>query len=149
MAATQPSNTPFLGYWFSVTGVSATPIGFAEATLSDVSIAKTAYREGTDDLSMRTLSGLVSYGEVTLNRGLTPALDLYNWIQAVLQKGGGADTRKNLTIALIDAKQTPVATWSLNGALPIRYEISGFNAASTEVVMETVVLDIGGITRTL
>ncbi len=149
MAATQPSNTPFLGYWFSVTGVSSTPIGFAEVTLSDTSIAKTAYREGTDDLSMRSLSGLVSYGEVTLNKGLTPALDLYSWIQAVLQKGGEAGTRRNLSVSLIDAKQKPVASWNLNGALPIRYAISGFSAASTEVVMETIVLDIGSFVRTL
>jgi phage tail-like protein len=142
-------STPYLGYWFAVTGVSATQIGFAEATLSDISIAKTSYREGTDDLSMRTLSGLVSYGEVTLNKGLTPALDLYNWIQTVLQKGSGPATRKNITISLIDASQSPVASWNLNNALPIRHAISGFNAANTEVVLETLVLDIGSIERKL
>ena len=141
--------TPYLGYWFAVTGVSATQIGFAEATLSDISIAKTSYREGPDDLSMRTLSGLVSYGEVTLKKGLTPSLDLYNWIQMVLQKGQGSSTRKNLTISLIDASQSPVASWNLNNALPIQHSISGFNASNTEVVIETLVLDIGSIERKL
>ena len=146
MPVTQPSN-PFLGFWFSVTIPNIATAAFAEATLADISVATANYREGTDDLGVRTLSGLVSYGDVKLSKGLTSSLDLYKWVSSVVEKGG-ANVRRNVSIALTDGKKT-LANWNLIGAMPIGYQTSTMNAANTEVVIETLVLNIGRMERTL
>lgn len=148
MATAQLTN-PYLGYWFSVKVPGIGTTAFAEAALSTISIGTTDYREGTDDASLRTLPGLVSYGNVTLRKGLMDSLDIYNWVHSVLLTGTKA--RQSISISVIDGSSSSskiLANWNFSDALPIRYETGALDAKSTDVILETLVLDIGGMERT-
>ena len=147
--ATAPLTNPYLGYWFSVNVPNIGTTAFAEATLASISIGTTDYREGTDDASLRTLPGMVSYGNVTLRKGLMDSLDIYKWVQSVLPTGTKA--RQSMSISVIDGSSSSskiLANWNFSDALPISYETSGLDAKSTGVIFETLVLDIGGMERT-
>lgn len=148
MANAQLKN-PYLSYWFSVTVPNIGTTAFAQATLSTFSIGTTPYREGTDEPRVRSLPGLVSYGNVVLKKGLMDSLDIYNWVQSVVHAGDNA--RQSMSIAVIDGSASPskiLANWNLSGALPIQYEMSALDAKSTDVMFETIVLDIAGMART-
>ena len=56
--------------------------------------------------------------------------------------------RRNISIALTDGKKT-LANWNLIDAMPVGYQTSAMNAANTEVVIETLVLSIGRMERTV
>ena len=58
--------------------------GLQLASFSEVAIGATTtdvidYREGTDPLHVRKLSGLTRFGNVSLKRGVTDSLELFEW----------------------------------------------------------------------
>jgi phage tail-like protein len=119
---------------------------FAEATVADSTTDTVEYREGTDPTTVRKLSGLTKYGNVTLKKGLTDNMDLYNWRKQVVETGASA-ARKNVSIVLMDEEGADKARWNLVEAWPTKYDPSGFNAKGNEVIIETFELVHEGITR--
>ena len=66
---------------------------------SPASISRTDaidYREGDDPTHVRKLPGLTKYGNVTLKRGITDSMDLYNWYKDVV-----AGKIKRATVAIV------------------------------------------------
>ncbi|CAB5669338.1 conserved hypothetical phage tail region protein [Delftia tsuruhatensis] len=141
--ATQLTN-PYRGFRFRVEISGIQIASFSEATVPDITIETVDYREGTDPVYKRPLSGLSTYGRLTLKKGLTDSMDLYNWHQLVAQKGSTTSgAQKNISLILMDAEGNDKVRWNVINAWPTKYEASGLNAASTEVMVETfeVVLD--------
>lgn len=146
MATSSPQD-PFRGFRFRFQVKSIIVAAFSEVTIPDITVETVDYREGTDDTCRRALSGLTTYGRVTLRKGLTSSLELYNWHQQVVQKGASASSRQHASIMLLDADGTNAATWTLYGAWPTRYETSGLSAASSEIMIETMELAIDHMKR--
>ena len=46
----------------------------------------------------------------------------------------------NLTISLLNEEHAPVYMWRVYNSIPIKWELSSFNANNSEVVVETLVL---------
>jgi phage tail-like protein len=141
--ATQLTN-PYRGFRFRVEISGIQIASFSEATVPDITIETVDYREGTDPVYKRPLSGLSTYGRLTLKKGLTDSMDLYNWHHLVAQKGSTTSgAQKNISLILMDAEGNDKVRWNVINAWPTKYEASGLNAASTEVMVETfeVVLD--------
>jgi len=109
---------------------------FADATAPDSTTAALDYREGTDPVHNRKLSGQTTYGNVSLKWGLTDSMDLYNWRQQVVDKGA-LGARKNLSLVLIDEAGDDKARWNVLDAWPTKYDCSDFSAKGAEVMIET------------
>jgi phage tail-like protein len=58
--------------------------GFSEVLIGETTVDAVDYREGTDPPHVRKLSGLTKYGNVTLKRGMTTSLDLWQWFEQVM-----------------------------------------------------------------
>jgi phage tail-like protein len=140
---------PYRGYLFTVSITGLQVAGFSEVTVPDITIDTVDYREGDDPPYKRVLSGLVTYGRVTLQRGLTNVTDLYDWHNTIVTKGASLPgARKNVTIQLNNGSQdNPGASWTLFNAWPISYKTGALNAASSEVVIETLEMAVETITR--
>jgi phage tail-like protein len=139
---------PFRGFRFRIEIGGLQVAAFSEASLPDITVETVAYREGTDSTSRRTLSGLTAFGNVTLSKGLTSSVDLYQWHQIVVQKGSSAaNACRNATITLLDLEGNVAAQWTLVNALPIRYQISGLNASSSDVVIESIEFAVDSMKR--
>ena len=147
--ATTALSDPYRGFRFRLEISGIQIAAFSEASIPDITIEAIDYREGTDPIYKRPLSGLSSYGRITLRRGLTDVMDLYEWQQAVILNGSGASgVRKNLSIILISAGGEDKSRWDVVNAWPTKYETAGLNASSSDVVVETLELAMDYMERT-
>jgi phage tail-like protein len=125
--------------------------GIAAAAFSEVQIGATTtdvveYREGTDPPNVRKLSGLTRYGHITLKRGITSSLELYQWHQAIVA-GQLLSHRRRVVIVVQDESGTDQARFVVDDAWPVRYEIGTLDAKGNEVLIETLELANEGIQR--
>ena len=118
--------------------------GFSEVTGFDASIDVMEYREGDMVQTPMKMPGLKKYGNITLRKGLADTTVLYDWITAGIE---GAVERKTLTITLLDQTESPVASWQIINAWPVKYTGPDFNATSSEVAIETLEVAHEGMTR--
>jgi phage tail-like protein len=139
---------PFRGFRFRVEIAGIQIASFSEASVPDISVDTVDYREGTDPIYKRPLSGLTNYGRLNLKKGLTTTLDLYNWQQQVSQLGSGSPgARKNISLVLMDTAGAEGARWNIINAWPVKYDTTGLNASSTEVLVETLELAMDYMNR--
>ena len=140
MATTQLTD-PYRGFRFRVEIGGIQVAAFSEASVPDITVDTVEYREGTDPIYKRPLSGLTSYGRLTLKKGLTDGMDLYNWQQQVSQLGStSASAQKNISLVLMDTDSSEKTRWNVINAWPVKYETSGLNASSSDVLVETLEL---------
>ena len=118
--------------------------GFSEVTGFDASIDVMEYREGDMVQTPYKIPGLKKYGNITLRKGLADTTVLYDWITAGIE---GEVERKTLTITLLDQTESPVASWQIINAWPVKYTGPDFNATSSEVAIETLEVAHEGMTR--
>lgn len=139
-------NDPYRNFRFRVELGDIAVASFSEATVPDSTTESTDYREGTDPTHQRKLSGLTKYGSVTLKKGLTDSLDIYNWKKQV-EETGALGARKDISLILIDEEGNDKARWNIVEAWPTKYDPSDFSAKGNEVLIETLELVHEGITR--
>ncbi len=146
--ATSDRNDPYRNFRFKVEidGIQLTG-GFSEATIPDSTTDPVDYREGTDSPFQRKLSGLTKYGNITLKKGLTDSMDLYNWRKSV-EDAGAIKARKSISLILVDEEGNDKSRWDIINAWPTKYSSVGFNAKNNEVVIETLEIVHEGVKRT-
>ena len=131
-------DNPYPRHNFAVDIGAGDTIGFHEVELPSGEIEVIEYREGADPArSARKLPGLVTYPNVTLRRGITGSLELYQWWNTVRE---GQLLRRNVTITLLDEQRQPVLRWLLRDAWPAKLEAGPLNAQANEVAIETLEL---------
>lgn len=111
---------------------------FSHVDLPVAVLDEIAYRSGNDRVNEpRKQPGLASYSHLVLTRGLTADLDLWNWWEET-RNGAGAD--RDVVVRLLDGAAQLVMTWQFRNCFPAVYRVSPLDAASSEVVLETVEL---------
>ena len=76
---------PFAAYNFIVAIDGIATAGFSEVSGLVVEIEAVDYREGNDPTgAVRKLPGRVKYSNITLKRGSTADLSLWQWVKSVL-----------------------------------------------------------------
>lgn len=113
--------------------------GFAEVEGLETWVDVIEYRSGADrDASPTKLIGLNKVADVVLKRGFTGSLRLYRWFDAV--RNGDADAVRTVTITLLAEQRTPIATWRLLRARPVKYAVGPLLAEGCDVAVEELVL---------
>jgi phage tail-like protein len=94
------------------------------------------YREGTDlQLSVRKLTGLRKYSNITLKRGYAANKELWDWYANIVN---GVKDRRNGSIILRDEERKDVMRWSFENGWINKIEAPSFKASGNEVAMESV-----------
>ncbi len=83
------------------------------------------------------LPGNVKSGNITLRRGMTTSMTLWNWFDQV-QAGNWAKQRKVASLTIYDQAATMQARFELVGAWPTRYKLADVGARSTDIEIEEV-----------
>lgn len=83
------------------------------------------------------IPGNVKSGNLTLRRGMTSSMALWNWFQQV-QEGKWAQQRKNASLSIYNQSGQEEARFELAGAWPTSYKLADVNARSTEIEIEEV-----------
>lgn len=85
-----------------------------------------------------SLTNTGTHGSLVLSRGLSADKELYDWCE------GTVNTMKtqpcNILISLLDNNNLPVKNWLIFHAIPTNWSVDGFDASTSDVVMESVTL---------
>jgi len=91
--------------------------------------------------------GRVKWENITLKRGITNNLDVWNWRRSI-EKGDVEKNRYNGTITMTDHDLTPVAEWTFERAWPVKVSGPTPKSDSNEIGIEEIVIAHEGIYRT-
>jgi len=120
--------------------------GFSEVSIGPTTTDVIDYREGTDPSHVRKLPGLTKYGNVTLKRGVTASLELFEWHRAIAS-GQIAANRRNVVIVVLDESGADQARFAVTDAWPSKYDPGDLNAKGNEVFIELLELVNEGVER--
>ena len=126
---------PYRKFRFKIEYEGIVSAGFSEVSGFDASVDVVEYREGNEVTTPRKLPGLSKYGNITLKRGVTDNMELFNWIFSYIEKG--EIIRKSITIIAMDETGKDVATFQVINAWPMKYTAPDFNATASEVAIES------------
>jgi phage tail-like protein len=92
-------------------------------------------------------NSIMTFGDVTLTRGVTDNKALHDWAFDLAQQGPDGQV-KQVTLDACDQSGTPVMTWSLTDAFIKSYDPGQSQAGGSAVLTETVVLGFKEAKRT-
>jgi phage tail-like protein len=134
---------PFNGYNFAVELDGITRMGFKQCSGLDSTSGVTKYREGTDpSLGQRQLPGLVSFSNISLQRGITDDHALWDWRNSVAT---GTPSRRTISIILRDDAGAEKIRWNIKNCFPVKWSGPSLDATSDAVAIETLELAHEGI----
>jgi phage tail-like protein len=137
---------PYKNFRFRVEIDSLQVAGFSEVTGLTTTTDVIDYREGNEPARVRKLPGLHKHANVTLKRGITGSLELYNWHKQILT-GDIAGARRTVIIIVADDTGADQVRFIVREAWPAKYEASDLSAKGSDVLIETLELANEGIER--
>ena len=113
---------------------------FSEADGLEIAMDVKTIREGGNNGSQIRLVGAVSYGQVTLKRGMTASFDLWEWLDAIAQ-APAAQLRNDLrghaeVVMLAPDRQGKNVSFILERCLPVKLKAPALNARDGMVAIE-------------
>ncbi|HWV14438.1 MAG TPA: phage tail protein [Cellvibrio sp.] len=118
--------------------------GFSEVSGLNAEITIAEYRNGNAKVNYVTkIPAINKSGDVTLKRGVIGASNIYAWLQQV--RSGDVLAKRNVEIKLTGETpgSSPVVTWKLLGALPIKWTGPTLTAkGGSDVAIEELVLAV-------
>ena len=132
--ATGDRRDPFRTFNFAVEIDGIQRAGFRECSGLDAANDSIDYREGTDNLAVKKIPGLVKYSNITLKWGMTDDTELWDWRKRAMT---GKVERKNGSIVLLDDTGAEKMRWNFREAWPTKWTGPSFNATGNEVAIET------------
>lgn len=119
--------------------------GFSDVSGIGTEFEVAEYRNGNEkENHVRKIPGIHKVSDVTLKRGLVSSKDMWQWINDVRTQG--PLKKRDVTITLRDEGGETRQTWSLKGAMPMKYTAPTLAAkGGGEVAMEELVLSVEGL----
>lgn len=137
-----PNYYPPVGFHFRVTVLGLPPNGndvrFTEVGGLSVEMGAEEIAEGGESRFVQKYPTRAKYSELVLKRGLLASSEILKWIEQCVQ-----DYRiqpRNVDVQLLDGEHQPLLTWHVIEAFPTKWAVSDFNAATNQVVIETLQL---------
>jgi phage tail-like protein len=133
-------NDPYRNFRYRLEIDGITQAGFSEATVPDTTVDVIEYREGNEPnpATVRKLTGLTKYGNLSLKWGITDSMELYNWHKDVtLGKIESDKLRKNISVIVIDEEGNDKSRWNFVQAWPTKYDAPDLTAKGNDVSIET------------
>jgi phage tail-like protein len=118
--------------------------GFQKCSGLAAEVAVTEQYEG-GSLTPNKSPGRIKYSDVTLERGATDDLDLFNWFKQVVDAvaGIGEDDpiyKRNMTIVQQSRSGKRIRQWRITQAWPTKFAPGEWDNTSDENVMESVTI---------
>ncbi|MEZ4828379.1 MAG: phage tail protein [Bacteroidia bacterium] len=89
----------------------------------------------------------VVYENITLKRGLLKNSEITKWCEDAFVNG--KIVLKDIQISLLDEKGTPLASWLIKNAFPIKWSVSKANTSGDEITVEHLEISFEYFTKTL
>jgi phage tail-like protein len=118
---------------------------FAECAGLEVSAAPKTIREGGNNAGPVHLAGPVSYGNLSLKRGMSEDFGLWTWFDQV-HRDGGRHRRADCEVEVRTPDRTATAySVRLTGCLPIKLKAADLNAREGGIAIEEIEIAYQGL----
>lgn len=124
---------PYAQFNFLVEIDGVASAGFTEASGLETSQEVIEYREGSENTTKRKLPGLTNYMNISLKRGWTKNLELWDWRKSTID---GATERKSFAIILLDEAREEALRFNFREGWICKWEGPKFNSTTNEVAIE-------------
>jgi phage tail-like protein len=131
---------PFMNFNFSVEievdGISpmVCSAAFSECDGLEMTMEVKTIREGGNNGRQIRFAGPVSYGQLTLKRGITRSFDLWDWFDAIVTN---ARLRAQAEVVILASDgQTRMASFVLTNCIPTKLKAPSLNATDGKVAIE-------------
>ena len=128
---------PYRSFNFLVEIDAVTVAAFSEVSGLTAETEVIEYRTGGMLGGARKLPGLTKYVNITLKRGMTQNLELWNWYKNVVE---GKTDRRSASIVLLNEAHQEVLRWNVLEAWPRKWDGPALNARHNEIAIETLEL---------
>lgn len=141
----RPSD-PYSAYNFlvEIDGDGLVVGGFSEVSGITVETEVETIREGGANNAEYKFPKGTKYSDLTLKHGITDSDILWNWYKDVTN---GKIRRRSITVFLLDQLGDESLQWGFSDAYPIKWEGPAFNASSSTIAIESLVLAHHGFKR--
>ena len=85
------------------------------------------------------IPGRLKWGDITLKRGITDSMDLWEW-RKMIEDGKVKDARRNGSITMFDQELEARARWEFKNAWPSKVSGPSPKAEGNEIVVEEITL---------
>ena len=95
---------------------------------------------------VQKIPGRLKWSDVTLKRGITDSMDVWEWRETV-ENGEMGEARTNCSVVMMDRNYEDVARWDIENAWPSKVSGPELKADSNEFGVEEIVLIHEGLKR--
>lgn len=122
-----------------------TKVNFTEVTGLEVSADVIEYRDGASpEFHKIKMPGLQKFSNITLKRGkFEKDNDFFVWWSTIQMN---KIERRDLIVTLLNETHTPVFTWNIKNAWPVKVNAGDLGADKNEVMIESMELAHEGLT---
>lgn len=116
--------------------------GFSECTGIEMSLKVEEYNEGGRNGTVLKFPTRVSWGNITLKKGMGAGTALWDWHFGFVE---GTGKRRDGMIMLQNELRVPSTIWYFRRGLPVKYTGPSLNATQNNVAIETIEIAHEGI----
>jgi phage tail-like protein len=141
-SSNQPQQYPFTTFRFSVEinveGISEKICGghFSECDGLDMTMEVKTIREGGNNGKQIRLNGPISYGQLTLKRGMTDNFDLWSWFDEAVSNPSLRADAEVIIFTADRAARTESARFKLKRCVPTKLKAPALNAKDGLIAIE-------------
>lgn len=133
-----PSGFHFL-VEFELSKLDKNDYRFQEVSGLNVTVETEDFKEGGENRFTHKLPKRTSYSPLELKRGLFTDSKIRDWCKDAIENFEFEPV--NISIKLLNEKHVPLAAWYVVNAYPTEWSLSGFNAQSSDLVIESLKLN--------
>jgi phage tail-like protein len=116
--------------------------GFTECSGLEMSLAVEDWKEGGNNGTVLKFPGRISWGNISLKRGVTKTTALWDWQYGFV---AGKGKRRDGVIVLMNELHVPNNIWFFRRGLPLKYTGPSMNAAQNGVAIDSLEIAHEGI----
>ena len=141
-AARESIIDPFTAFNFRVelyeqgTAKQICSAGFSDCDGLEISMEPKTIRQGGENGRQRHFVGPVSYGQLTLKRGMTANFDLWDWFSRTMRTDGSALRASGFVVLMASDGIREQVRFELDGCLPIKLRAPTLSAKDGLISVE-------------
>lgn len=134
-----------IGSWFSVKLDNGIEGFFTKVGGLAIDIVVVDVVDAMGDTTARKRPGQINYGEISLERTLSPDKKFWQWAKSI--RDGTKDYRTNGAIMMHDIAGKPIGLWSFLNAWPSTWSASDLDVGTDDTMTESITLSIEFLKR--
>lgn len=134
-----------IGSWFSVELDNGIAGHFTKVGGLTVDVVVVDVVDSMGDTVARKRPGQINYGEITLERTLSPDKAFWTWAKSI--RDGEKKYRTDGAIVMHDIAGAPIGRWSFMNAWPSTWSASDLDVGTDDPMLESITLSIEFLKR--